>query len=30
MLTDEEFRLFRNFIYEESGIYLKRNKKGLP
>lgn len=27
MLTDEEFRLFRNFIYEESGIYLKETRK---
>jgi len=27
MLTDEEFRLFRNLIYEESGIYLKENRK---
>jgi len=26
-LTDEEFRLFRNLIYEESGIYLKETKK---
>lgn len=27
MLSDEEFRLFRNLIYEESGIYLKENRK---
>jgi len=27
ILTDEEFRLFRNLIYEESGIYLKETKK---
>ena len=27
MLTDEEFRLFRNLIYEESGIYLKDTRK---
>ena len=27
MLTDEEFRLFRNLIYNESGMYLKENKK---
>lgn len=27
MITDEEFRLFRNLIYEESGIYLKENRK---
>lgn len=27
MLTDEEFRLFKNLIYEESGIYLKENRK---
>jgi len=27
MLTDEEFRLFRNLIYEESGIYLKEQRK---
>jgi chemotaxis protein methyltransferase CheR len=27
MLTDEEFRLFRNLIYEESGIYLKETRK---
>ena len=27
MLTEEEFRLFRNLIYEESGIYLKETKK---
>jgi chemotaxis protein methyltransferase CheR len=27
MLTEEEFRLFRNLIYEESGIYFKETKK---
>ncbi|MBI3354682.1 MAG: protein-glutamate O-methyltransferase CheR [Nitrospirae bacterium] len=27
MLTDDEFSLFRNFIYEESGIYLKETRK---
>ena len=27
MLTEEEFRLFRNFIYQESGIYFKETKK---
>ncbi|MBI4688652.1 MAG: protein-glutamate O-methyltransferase CheR [Nitrospirae bacterium] len=27
MLTDEEFRLFRNLIYEEAGIYLKDTRK---
>ena len=27
MLTNEEFRLFRNLIYEESGIYLKESRK---
>ncbi|TAN41897.1 MAG: protein-glutamate O-methyltransferase CheR [Nitrospirae bacterium] len=27
MLTDEEFRLFRNLIYEESGIFLKDTRK---
>lgn len=27
MLTDEEFRLFRNMIYDESGMYLKEAKK---
>lgn len=27
MLTDEEFRLFRNLVYEESGIYLKETRK---
>lgn len=27
MLTNEEFRLFRNLIYEESGIYLKETRK---
>lgn len=27
MITGEEFRLFRNLIYEESGIYLKENRK---
>ncbi len=27
MLTDEEFRLFRSLIYEESGIYLKETRK---
>jgi chemotaxis protein methyltransferase CheR len=27
MLTDGEFRLFRNLIYEESGIYLKDTRK---
>jgi len=27
MLTEEEFRLFRNLIYRESGIYLKETKK---
>jgi chemotaxis protein methyltransferase CheR len=27
MLTDEEFRLFRDLIYEESGIYLKETRK---
>lgn len=27
MLTDEEFRLFRNLIYEESGISLKEARK---
>lgn len=27
MLTEEEFRLFRNLIYEESGIYLKDSRK---
>lgn len=27
MLSDEEFRLFRNMIYEESGMFLKENKK---
>ena len=27
MLTDEEFRLFRNLIYDESGIYLKESRK---
>ena len=27
MLTDEEFRLFRTLIYEESGMFLKEAKK---
>jgi chemotaxis protein methyltransferase CheR len=27
MLTDEEFRLFRNLVYEEAGIYLKETRK---
>lgn len=27
MLTEEEFRLFSNLIYEESGIYLKETRK---
>jgi chemotaxis protein methyltransferase CheR len=27
MLTDEEFRLFSNLIYEESGIYFKETRK---
>ena len=27
MFSDEEFRLFRNMIYEESGMFLKDNKK---
>lgn len=27
MLTDEEFRLFRNLVYEESGMYLAEGKK---
>jgi chemotaxis protein methyltransferase CheR len=27
MLTDEEFRLFRNLIYKESGISLKDNRR---
>lgn len=27
MLTDEEFRLFRNLIYEESGLYFNETKK---
>lgn len=27
MLTEEEFRLFRNLIYDESGIYFKETKK---
>lgn len=27
MLTDEEFRLFRNLIYDESGIYMKDTRK---
>lgn len=27
MLTDEEFRLFRNLIYEESGMYFKESRK---
>ncbi len=27
MLTNEEFRLFRNLVYDESGIYLAENKK---
>lgn len=27
MMTDEEFRLFRNLIYEESGISLKESRK---
>lgn len=27
MLSDEEFRLFRNMIYDESGMYLKDSKK---
>ncbi|MDH4231806.1 MAG: protein-glutamate O-methyltransferase CheR [Nitrospirota bacterium] len=27
MLTDEEFRLFRNLIYDEAGIYLKEARK---
>ncbi|MBI5076446.1 MAG: protein-glutamate O-methyltransferase CheR [Nitrospirae bacterium] len=27
MLTDEEFRLFRNLIHEEAGIYLKESRK---
>jgi chemotaxis protein methyltransferase CheR len=27
MLTDEEFRLFRNLIYEESGISIKDNRR---
>lgn len=27
MLTDEEFRLFRNLVYEEAGIYLKEARK---
>lgn len=28
MLTEEEFRLFRDLIYRESGIYLKEMRKG--
>ncbi len=27
MLTEEEFRLFRNLIYQESGIYFRETKK---
>lgn len=27
LLTDEEFRLFRNLIYGEAGIFLKENRK---
>lgn len=27
MLTDEEFRLFRTIVYEESGMFLKEEKK---
>jgi chemotaxis protein methyltransferase CheR len=27
MLTDEEFRLFRNLVYEEAGIYMKETRK---
>jgi chemotaxis protein methyltransferase CheR len=27
MLTDEEFRLFRSLIYDESGMFLKEGKK---
>jgi chemotaxis protein methyltransferase CheR len=27
MLSDEEFRLFRNLIHEEAGIYLKETRK---
>lgn len=27
MMTDEEFRLFRNLIYERSGMYFKESKK---
>ncbi len=27
MLTDEEFRLFRNLVYKEAGIYLKETRK---
>ncbi len=27
MLTDEDFRLFRNLVYEEAGIYLKETRK---
>ena len=27
MLTNEEFRLFRNLVYEESGIFLAESKK---
>lgn len=27
MLTDEEFRLFRNVVYQEAGIYLKETRK---
>ncbi len=27
MMTDEEFRLFRNLIYDESGIYLRNERR---
>ena len=27
MITDEEFRLFRNLVYDEAGIYLKETRK---
>jgi chemotaxis protein methyltransferase CheR len=27
MMTDEEFRLFRNLIYEESGMYFKETRR---
>jgi chemotaxis protein methyltransferase CheR len=27
MITDEEFKLFRSLIYQESGIYLKESRK---